>query len=421
MKEMLKRILDFGITGTEDLVELHKQRMFNLFALMVLPFILFTLGVNLFNGKYELSLINLGQLIVFSSTIWIGYHKEYRFLRSLILVILSGIALYIALKYKNGSEYRLLVMMVAGAVIFDKNWKYIVFTIFVSISFTYCRYLDMVTNGIPSNILGYRVAQVFVPFILTSISLLYLKNIFLKSQLKLQRALEEVSKSNDAKERIMYALAHDLRSPLTNVIGITRIMRQQGNLSPDQLKWVDFIESSSQNSNSLVNELLQSNELMSKSENLELIDLNKLMEEVVLMAQIKSVDKNIGFEFIKTEENCKVLIEHLKMQRLFTNLVNNAVKFSHESGQIIVSIVKKDQYFVVSVKDFGIGISDKNLSLIFDPFTKAKRKGTFNENSFGLGLSISKQIAEQHGGTIQVLSKLEEGTEFIVSLPLVRV
>jgi hypothetical protein len=184
MKEMLKRILDFGITGTEDLVELHKQRMFNLFALMVLPFILVTLGINFFNGKYELVLINLGQLIVFSSTIWIGYHKEYRFLRSLILVILSGIALYIALKYKNGSEYRLLVMMVAGAVIFDKNWKYIVFTIFVSISFTYCRYLDMVTNGIPSNILGYRVAQVFVPFILTSISLLYLKNIYLTRSFK---------------------------------------------------------------------------------------------------------------------------------------------------------------------------------------------------------------------------------------------
>jgi two-component system, OmpR family, sensor histidine kinase VicK len=218
----------------------------------------------------------------------------------------------------------------------------------------------------------------------------------------------------------MYALAHDLRSPLTNVIGITRIMRQQGNLSPDQLKWIDFIESSSQNSNSLVNELLQSNELMSKPENLELIDLKKLLEEVVLMAQIKSVDKNIAFEFIKTEENCQVLMEHLKMQRLFTNLVNNAVKFSHESGQIIVSIDKKDKYFVVSVKDFGIGISDKNLPFIFDPFTKAKRKGTSNETSYGLGLSISKQIAEQHGGTIQVLSKLGEGTEFIVSLSLVR-
>jgi signal transduction histidine kinase len=418
--DMLKKLLDFGIADSEDLVEIHKQRMFNLFTILVIPFIIITLGINIINSKYQLAIVNSIQFCIFGFTIWIGYHHKLRYLRSWILVVLSIIALSVAIYSRNGSEYRILVMMVAGAVIFDNNWKYILFTILLTIGFTYCRYLDFLLNEIPANQIGYRVAQVFIPLILTSISLLYFKNIYLKSQLKLQGALEEVSKSNDAKERIMYALAHDLRSPLTNVIGITRIMRQQGNLSPDQLKWIDFIESSSQNSNSLVNELLQSNELMSKPENLELIDLKKLLEEVVLMAQIKSVDKNIGFEFIKTEENCQVLMEHLKMQRLFTNLVNNAVKFSHESGQIIVSIAKKGQYFVVSVKDDGIGISDKNLPFIFDPFTKAKRKGTSNEISYGLGLSISKQIAEQHGGTIQVLSKLGEGTEFIVSLPLVR-
>ena len=165
MKERLKSILDFGITDSDDLVELHKQRMFNLFALTVVPFIFFTLFTNLNNGKFELAIINTVQLSIFAITIWIGYHKKYRFLRSLILVFLSVIAFYIALVYRNGSEYRVLVMMVAGAVIFDSNWKYILFTLLLSIGFTYCRYLDIVANGIPSNLIGYRIAQVFIPFI----------------------------------------------------------------------------------------------------------------------------------------------------------------------------------------------------------------------------------------------------------------
>lgn len=420
MKERLKSILDFGITDSDDLVELHKQRMFNLFALTVVPFIFFTLFTNLNNGKFELAIINTVQLSIFAITIWIGYHKKYRFLRSLILVFLSVIAFYIALVYRNGSEYRVLVMMVAGAVIFDSNWKYILFTLLLSIGFTYCRYLDIVENEIPSNLIGYRVAQVFVPFILACVSLLYFKNIYLKSQLKLQRALEEVSQSNNSKERILYSLAHDLRSPLSNVISISKIMRQQGNLTSEQLKWLDFIESSSQNSNSLVNELLQSNELLSKPENFEVTDLCKLVEDVILMAELKSKEKGIVFEFKKMEETCILDLEQFKIQRLFANLMNNAIKFSNQSGKIIVSVSKQGQNCRVSVKDFGIGIADKNIPYIFDAFTKAKRKGTQNEVSYGLGLSICKQIAEQHGGSIHVASELGKGTEFVVSLPMVR-
>jgi signal transduction histidine kinase len=231
----------------------------------------------------------------------------------------------------------------------------------------------------------------------------------------------DVSKSNDTKERIMYALAHDLRSPLTNVIGITKIMRHQGsNLTEEQFIWLNSIESAIQNSNSLVNELLQSNELLNQPANYGLCDLNKVVEAQIEMAILKSVEKNIQFEIIKTEESCILSLEQLKIQRLFSNLLNNAIKFSNQSGKIIVQVSKQDQYCRVSVMDFGIGIAEKNLPLIFDAFTKAKRKGTQNEDSYGLGLSICKQIAEQHGGNIKVISELGKGTEFIVRLPIIR-
>ena len=416
----LKHVLDFGITESEDLVEVHKQRMFNLFTLAVIPFIIFTLATNLLHSKYNLAVINIIQLSLFAFTIWIGVHKRYRFLRTWILIILSAIAFYVALNYRNGSEYRVFVMMVAGAVIFDNNWKYILFTILISMGFTYCRYLDFLDNQIASDIIGYRIAQVFIPLVLTSIFLLYFKHIYLKSQLKLQTALEDVSKSNETKERILYSLAHDLRSPLSNIISISKIMRQQGNLTEEQLKWVDFIESSSQNSNALVNELLQTNELLSMQANFEKLDLCKLVEDVMLMAELKSKEKGIEFKLIKHVETCILSIEQIKIQRLFANLLNNAIKFSNQSGKILIDLSIKSSNATVSIKDFGIGIAEKNIPLIFDAFTKAKRKGTQSEPSYGLGLSICKQIAEQHGGTISVVSEIGKGTEFVVSLPMER-
>jgi signal transduction histidine kinase len=108
------------------------------------------------------------------------------------------------------------------------------------------------------------------------------------------------------------------------------------------------------------------------------------------------------------------------MKRLISNLINNAIKFSHETQKIQVVISGINQQCHISIKDFGIGITPNQIPFIFDAFTKAKRKGTNNEASYGLGLSICKQIAQQHGGDITVTSELGKGSEFIVILPCVK-
>jgi signal transduction histidine kinase len=415
--DRFKSFFEFGISDTEDLLELHKQRMFNLFVLLFAPFIVLTLSVNLYNNIFDLALINAFQLIIFLFTIWISYKKRFLYLRSCILVLVSIIAFYVAINFKNGAEYRLLPMMVAGAVIFDNNWKFIIFTLFVSISFTYCRYLDMISNGLPAHLFVYRVAQVFIPFILASISLLYLKNIFIKSQLKLQLAFHEVSHANSVKERVMNSLAHDLRSPMSNVIGITKIMRLEGGLNTEQLKWLEYIESSTVNSSTLINELLESNELLKKEEILEIVDINVLVGDMVMLSQLKANEKQIKIEILESSIKCLVSIDVLKIKRLISNLLNNAIKFSQASEKIQVAIYGLNQQCHISIKDFGI--AEHQIPLIFDAFTKAKRKGTNNEPSYGLGLSICKQIAQQHGGDISVTSVLGKGSDFTVILPCV--
>ena len=414
----LRHLLDFGISDAEGLVEVHKQRMFNLFMLLATPFVFIALTFNLINGKYELSIFNFVQIAIFAVNIWIGYTRKYLVLRTWSLVILSIIALYVAIQYRNGTEYRVLVMLVAGVVIFDSNWKYILFALLISVVFSYARYLDLLDQQLDPTQIGFRMAQVFFPFVFTCVSLYYLKHIYLKSQLKLQAALDEVSISKERQQRIMYSLAHDLRSPLSNVISMARLMKAEGNINEEQVQWLDFIESSTVNSNALINELLDSNELLTKIDQLQLINLNQLLSNVVILTQFKANEKKINIQFQPATGACMVSVDVMKIQRLFTNLINNAIKFSQREQVVIVSISQTENNCFISIKDFGIGISEKQIPMIFDAFTKAKRKGTDNEVSYGLGLSICKQIAEQHQGGIQVKSELGKGTEFIVSLPM---
>lgn len=414
----LRHLLDFGISDAEGLVEVHKQRMFNLFMLLATPFVFIALTINLINGKYELSIFNFVQIAIFALNFWIGYTRKYLVLRTWSLVILSIIALYVAIQYRNGTEYRVLVMLVAGVVIFDSNWKYILFALLISVFFSYAKYLDLLDQQLDHTQIGFRMAQVFFPFVFTCVSLYYLKHIYLKSQLKLQAALDEVSFSKERQQRIMYSLAHDLRSPLSNVISMARLMKAEGNINEEQVQWLDFIETSTVNSNALINELLDSNELLTKIDQLQLINLNQLLSNVVILTQFKAKEKKISIQFQPATAACMVSVDMMKIQRLFTNLINNAIKFSQREQMVIVSISQTEYNCFISIKDFGIGISEKQIPIIFDAFTKAKRKGTDNEVSYGLGLSICKQIAEQHQGGIQVKSELGKGTEFIVSLPM---
>jgi len=103
--------------------------------------------------------------------------------------------------------------------------------------------------------------------------------------------------------------------------------------------------------------------------------------------------------------------------RVLSNLISNAIKFSPRGATIYVSIADCKKEVEIAVKDDGIGVPEKMQEEIFNMFTEAKRPGTAGEKSFGLGLSISKQIVEHHQGSIWVESETGKGSTFYVRLP----
>jgi signal transduction histidine kinase len=107
-----------------------------------------------------------------------------------------------------------------------------------------------------------------------------------------------------------------------------------------------------------------------------------------------------------------------KVNRVINNLIVNAIKFSPEESDILVTAKARQNDVLISIKDAGIGIPLGMQDKVFDPFTSAKRRGTGGEQPFGLGLYISKQIIEAHHGKIGFKSEPGKGTEFFVELPI---
>lgn len=413
----LKNLLNIGVSDSLDLVESNKQRVFNLFILLALPAIPFVLLFNFIKGNYGMVLMNSLQMFIFLFAFWISYRKKFLFLRTYLLILLSFIIFFAAIYYKTGIEYRLLLLLVVGVILFDNNIKFLLFALLIATEFTICKFFELNSPEVQRSFLIIRVLQIFIPFVITGISLYYLKYIYLKSQLKLQNTLHELSQSHEMRENLMYSLAHDLRSPLSNVSSLVNLLKTHETCSADGLKWIEMIEFSTNNSNALVTELLESNELMKQQVDPQLIDLNILLDSIIVAARLKANAKNIEIQFQKKQETCFAKVDPIKFDRLISNLINNAIKFSYENGNIFVSAASTSSEFIISVKDEGVGIAEKHITTIFDPFTKAKRKGTNNEVSFGLGLSFCKQIVALHKGKIQVISELGKGTEFIVSIP----
>jgi signal transduction histidine kinase len=117
-------------------------------------------------------------------------------------------------------------------------------------------------------------------------------------------------------------------------------------------------------------------------------------------------------------DDLPVIIDVDRIERVLANLVTNAIKFSRENAEIIIYTRKEPNFALISVTDHGIGIAKEKQENIFDLFGHGMRTGTAGEQGFGMGLSICKQIVEQHKGNITVESEEGKGTAFLVRLPL---
>ncbi|WP_298504856.1 ATP-binding protein [uncultured Maribacter sp.] len=235
--------------------------------------------------------------------------------------------------------------------------------------------------------------------------------------------VKENNTSSDA-TKLIANVSHEIRTPLNGIIGFADLLKES-KLKGKQLEQVNAIQSASYSLMEIINELLEYSKLSAGLEEFESIDFNfhSLVKDVTYLCQTLIVNKEIKLNSSLDEAIPETLIgDPSKLSQILLNIMGNAIKFV-EKGEINLEIelkelVNKKEYIIeFIIADTGIGMSQKQLSHIFDSFKQAEHDTFTKYGGTGLGLSIVKQIIEKLGGQIQVKSKEGVGTTFNFSLP----
>lgn len=414
----LQRFLHMGIRKDASFVEAQKTYMYNLFLLIAAPFAFLSLIVNIYFESLLPALLNVGQLLIFGWAFRISYLQKGLHQRSLLLLLLAGIAAIAAYFFRNGSEYRLLIMMIAAVVVFDKNWQYGCFSLLVSAVFVLIRLDDILLIQDSVIQLVAEILKILVPLIVFAMSLFFFKHIYFRNLEQLQNSNKELSIAQEQKSRILNTVAHDLRSPVNNISGICHIMLADKEFTPAQKELVQLALHASDTSLTLINELLQNNSVSVHRLTLTKLDLNQAIKQAVTLLQVNADKKNCTIVERYYTGELMVKADKHRIIRVLTNLVNNAIKFSTAGSVITITTEAKDDCAVFSVIDQGIGIPKEDQENVFDMLTHTRRRGTDGEISYGMGLSICREIIEAHAGEITLESEVGKGSCFSARLPL---
>jgi signal transduction histidine kinase len=226
----------------------------------------------------------------------------------------------------------------------------------------------------------------------------------------------ELDKLNEEKDYLLGIAAHDLKSPLKQIIGlVTIIQMEEGNLSESQKDCLVRVSNSANRLSELINKILDVDAVKANKQKLDIqrIDLNPILSALAMDFQNMAVKKQIT---IHKELDSSAFImgdSHYTMQ-IFQNLISNAIKFSPQDKNVYLRLKNNGQKVKVEIQDEGPGLTEEDKNKLFGRFQKLSASPTAGEKSTGLGLSIAKKFSEMMGAEIRCESEEGKGANFIV-------
>ena len=250
-----------------------------------------------------------------------------------------------------------------------------------------------------------------------------------RTKQELISAREAAEKATRAKTEFISNMSHELRTPLNAIIGFSDMIRMglSGEISEKQMDFVEDIYSSGEHLLSLINDILDLSKI--ETGNMELniasVNLKELIQRSMLFFKEKVLKNNLKLtmEIDKDVKNYELQVDEKLVKQVLINLISNAVKFTPQGGEIVVGARKagKDPDMVeIYVKDTGIGIKGEDHKLVFQPFKQIESVFTKQYAGTGLGLALSKDIVNVHGGEIWFESEWQKGSLFSFTLPLAK-
>jgi signal transduction histidine kinase len=248
-------------------------------------------------------------------------------------------------------------------------------------------------------------------------------DVMLKLQ-RQQRELEVINQKlgiiNEEKNRLMGIAAHDLRNPANNILMMSDIVMEmaEGKLGDESFEFLRMMRVTAEHMLNVVNNILDVSRIESGNlpVNKKNTNLVKLIEDNVKLNSFVARKKDIAITFTPEEPAVIREIDPSLIEQVMNNLISNAVKFSHRNTNVRVTLSSVKDKALITVRDEGQGIPEKELNRLFKFFSRTSVQGTNGEVSTGLGLAISKKIIEAHGGSIRVESQPGVGSTFSVEI-----
>ncbi|MDO5521642.1 MAG: HAMP domain-containing sensor histidine kinase [bacterium] len=230
----------------------------------------------------------------------------------------------------------------------------------------------------------------------------------------------ELNSMDNYQKNFIANISHDFRSPLTSIKGYAEAILDGTIPYEMQNKYIDIIVFETERLNKLTNNLITLNSFERNGSmlNITSFDVNGVIKKTVSTFEGTCTKKKITINLEFPSEELFVDADIDKIQQVFYNLIDNAIKFSHHNSSIRILINERNNKAFISIKDYGIGIPKDSLKKIWERFYKTDLSRGKDKKGTGLGLSITKEIINAHGENITVISTEGAGTEFTFSLPL---
>ncbi len=239
----------------------------------------------------------------------------------------------------------------------------------------------------------------------------------------LRKKVKDTEEANQMKSEFLARVAHELRVPLTPIVGFANMIVNNPAMKRETIaEYSEIIVSQCQKLLRMINELLEVSQLEAGSLQLEKkpYNLNQCVLSVQCEVRFLLEEKQIKLEVNLCDKPVYCYVDPRSMDSIVLNLVENAIKYSEKGKKIIIATALRKRQGVVSVKDFGVGISEEDLPYVFDRFRQFRNDTIkrYNESGVGLGLNLVATLVKENNGEVSVRSKPGRGSRFTVKFPL---
>ncbi|MBV9569772.1 MAG: hypothetical protein JO056_00840 [Alphaproteobacteria bacterium] len=238
----------------------------------------------------------------------------------------------------------------------------------------------------------------------------------------LRSALAAAALANQTKAQFLATMSHELRTPLNAIIGFAEIMAQQTFGPLGNKNYVDYandIRASGSHLLQLINDILDLSRLDADGAGLheDTFEISTVIAETIRMVRGHIEKANLSIDQNVAPDLPSIRADHRRLRQVLINLLSNAIKFTTAGGQITVMADLRGPDLAVSVRDTGIGIAPSDIARVFERFTQVDNTMSRKYEGAGLGLAISRQLVEAHGGCLELVSASGEGTTATIIIP----